>query len=130
MLPGESLRDGCEQLWVRRDAYSPWVLDLLPTPVDGDDWLFKRDHRVRRPLTRVIRRGPDGLPYQAPEVALLFKARLDREKDRRDLDEVWPRLDDEARSWLYDTVAGSLGRGHAWLARFDALGPRRVHPGG
>lgn len=116
---GEPLPEGCEQLWVRRDAYSPWVMDLVVTPRDGDDWVFKRDHRIRRPLAQVWCRGPDGVPYQRPEVGLLFKAHLRRDKDVTDLDAAWPRLDEPARSWLRDSVA-EVSPGHPWLARMAA----------
>lgn len=31
-----------EQLWVGRDASSPWLLDLILTPVEGEAWFYKR----------------------------------------------------------------------------------------
>lgn len=119
LRPGEPVSEGCQQLWVRRDAYSPWVMDLVVTPRDGDDWVFKHDDRVRRPLAQVWCRGPDGVPYQRPEIGLLFKARLRRDKDVTDLDAVWPRLDEPARSWLRDSLA-VVSPGHPWLARLAA----------
>jgi len=42
LLPGFSLTDGREQLWVRRDAHHPWQLDVLLDRSD-DEWIFKRD---------------------------------------------------------------------------------------
>ena len=108
-----------EQRWVRRDGFSPWVLDLLVTPVEGDDWLYKRDHRVRRPLAEVVRRTADGIPYQRPEMALLFKTTQLREKDLADLEGVLPRLDASSVAWLRGAI-DTAHPGHPWLAR---LGP-------
>lgn len=121
LLPGEAPHDGCDQLWVRRDAYSPWVMDLLLTRTDGEDWVYKRDQRIRRPLAATIRTGPDGVPYQVPEVGLLFKTRLERTKDVDDLEQTWPRLGAEDRRWLREAVE-LTEPGHPWLARMDALG--------
>lgn len=115
------MRAGVHQLWVRRDAFSPWVLDVLFSPHDGDDWVYRRDPRICRPLGELVRTGPDGVPYQAPEVGLLFKARSSRSKDARDLTETWPRLDDDARRWLRSAVERTEPPDHPWLRRIDAL---------
>jgi hypothetical protein len=121
LMPGEEPREDREQWWVRRDAWSPWVMDVLLTPTDEDDWLFKKDHRVRRPLDSMVRLGADGVPYQAPEVTLLYKAFLERGKDVADLERTWPRLDAEARRWLREALEVSRPQCE-WLARIEALG--------
>jgi hypothetical protein len=121
VLPGEPLPRNLHQMWVRRDAFSPWLMDLALTPVDGTDWVFRPDPRVRRPLSEVVRAGPDGVPYQAPEIGLLFKARHARAKDQSDLLDVLPRLDPPAREWLRDAL-GTVSPGHPWLDRVSALG--------
>ena len=105
-----------EQRWVRRDGFSPWVLDLLITPVEGDTWIYKRDHRIRRPLADVIRKSADGIPHQRPEIALLFKARLMRDKDRADFDGLVPRLDPADRGWLGEALE-LTHPGHEWIGR-------------
>ena len=120
LLPGAPAHDRPEQWWVRRDAWSPWIMDMLITPTDGDDWLFKKDHRVRRPLGELVRLGSDGVPYQVPEVGLLYKAFLDRPKDVGDLERCWPVLDEAARAWLREAVALALP-GSSWVDRVAAL---------
>jgi hypothetical protein len=120
LLPGEEPRPGREQWWVRRDAWSPWVLDVLHSRSDGDDWLYKRDERVRRPLAEVVRGGADGVPYAAPEVTLLHKAPHSRDKDVADLERVWPTLDVAARTWLRESVA-LAHPDSAWVGRLDRL---------
>jgi hypothetical protein len=114
LLPGESLREGREQLWLRRDASQPWLADLVLTPSEGGRWLFKKDRRLSRPLGE-IGGVHDGIPYLRPELVLLHKAHLRREKDEADFAAALPLLDSAARRWL----AGALRRylpGHPWAA--------------
>ena len=113
ILAGTTLDDDETQFWLRRDAASPWLVDLLATPTDGCDWLFSRDERVRRPLDDVLDEV-DGIPILVPEVALLHKAGLDRERDRDDLDALRDVLDPAQRRWLADAIA-TAWPGHAWL---------------
>ena len=85
LLPDMPVRAECEQLWVRRDAGSPWRMEFLIDRVStAEEWVFKRDQSVRLPWSRVVR-VIDGIGYLGPEAALLFKAKQDREKDRDDL---------------------------------------------
>ena len=109
------------QIWVRRNALSPWVMDVPVTPdVDGR-WQNKRlpDHVA--PLDDVTWVTDDGVRVLAPEIALLFKARLDRTKDRRDLARALPLLGDDQRAWLRAGVRW-LWPEHQWLP--DLADPR------
>ena len=115
--PDEIVPDDHEQLWMRRDAYSPWLLDLMLTPAVGETWLYKRDERVSRPLDSVVRVGADGIPYQRPEISLLFKARRRWEKDELDFAAVVRELDASDRAWLRDAIALTEPPHHPWLAR-------------
>jgi hypothetical protein len=102
LLPGVPLSDGCEQLWVRSDSRQPWRFEiLLDAGSTDDEWVFKRDARVRLPWERALH-TVDGIAYFRPEVALLFKARPARPKDRADL--AAARLDPAGRAWLADTL--------------------------
>lgn len=115
LFPGTEPGEGHEQLWARADADSPWLLDILLTPVEGDEWLFKRDHAIRLPLSRAVR-PVDGVPYLAPEVVLLHKARTIRPKDIRDFEVTVDHLDAEARRWLRDALDRHLPD-HPWTSR-------------
>jgi hypothetical protein len=116
LLPGAALSQGCEQLWLRRDATQPWRLDL---PLDqcstDDEWVFKRDARVRLPWSRAVHTTA-GITYLRPEVALLYKARAARPKDQADL--AAARLDNVGRAWLAETLE-LLGH-HAWALEASA----------
>lgn len=92
-----------QQLWLRKNAASPWLLDILLQPVDGEHWVFKRDHRIRMPMADAVL-ITDGIAHLAPELVLLHKAHLCRPKDDVDLEATLPHLDARARSWLADAV--------------------------
>jgi hypothetical protein len=66
------------------------------------------------PLARAIKRTGDGIPYLAPEIQLLYKARGTREKDQRDFERVMERLGPDERSWLYDALS-VVDPQHVWL---------------
>jgi hypothetical protein len=104
------------QIWVRRDAASPWVMDIPVTPDVAGRWQNKRmlDHVA--PLMDVTWVTDDGVRVLNPEIALLFKARLDRTKDRRDLDRCLPLLGEPQRAWLTEQVRAQWPD-HAWLAQ-------------
>lgn len=57
----------------------------------------------------------DGVRVLAPEITLLFKARIDRTKDRRDLARALPLLDSDQRAWLRERVR-RLWPEHRWLS--------------
>ena len=116
---GEALGLEVTQVHARRDGV---FMDLLLSPRRGDDWLYRRDEGISLPLSRA-RMSARGLPYLAPEAALLFKSRSSqqgralptpRAKDERDFARVLPQLEPERRRWL----ASALRRtnpAHPWL---------------
>lgn len=101
------------QVWVRRDAQSPWVLDVPFTPDTGGRWTNKRNPDHTEDLDDVTWIAPDGLRYARPEVTLMFKAAQTRDKDRRDAHAALPRLDEAARTWLRDAVV-RMDPDHEW----------------
>ena len=103
-------RRGCS---TRRPAL--WRLDVMREPWEGDTWVCRRDPRIRRPGSEVIAFTADGIPYQQPEVALLFKAKHTREKDQADF-EASCRCSARSRAWLAEALE-LVHPGHAWIGR-------------
>lgn len=101
------------QVWVRRSATDPWIIDLPITPDRDGLWTSKRDPDHVAPLADVTWVAGDGVRYLRPEITLLYKAALHRPKDDRDLAVTWPLLDAAAREWLRAAV-GRLYPDHPW----------------
>jgi hypothetical protein len=97
-------------VWCRRTPIGPWLLDL--TIGDGTDrsWIYRRDASLRLPWEHAVLRTAGGVPYLAPEVALLFKSKGLRSKDHHDAEEVIPELGSQPRARL----AGWLADDHPW----------------
>ena len=102
------------QIWVRRDARSPWILDVPLTPDTDGRWTNKRHRAHTEDLADVTWVATDGIRYAKPEVSLMFKAAQAREKDRIDAEVVLPLLDPHAREWLSVTVA-RVDPHHPWV---------------
>jgi len=94
-------------------------IELLLNERDGDDWVFRRDPRVRLPLSRAITNSPSGLPVLAPEVVLLYKSKEPRAHDEADFVAALPRLDARAREWLSSALT-SCSPGHHWQSVLSA----------
>lgn len=124
LFPGDALSDECQQLWVRRTAHDPWVLDML-IDHSAEKWTYRFDPQVQVEWDRAVLVS-DGVPYLRPALALLHKAHLDRQKDRDDL--TCAILDTEDRQWLVRTLQ-RLGY-HSWaqLASRPEPSDARVHP--
>ncbi|MEZ5096921.1 MAG: hypothetical protein R2731_12880 [Nocardioides sp.] len=116
------------QIWVRRSAADPWVLDIPTTPDRDGLWTNKRlaDHVA--PVGDVTWRAADGLRYLLPEIVLCFKALQDRPKDRADLAATWPLLDETRRAWLRAALVAAYGDEHPWLPALQRDIPATPRP--
>ena len=100
-------------LWCRGLGASRWKLELMLDESEGDSWVYRRDPGIRRDLRTVVHHSSDGIPYLAPEVQLLYKAKHARDRDERDFAAVLPHLSTEARDWLRQSLVRTLPS-HPW----------------
>jgi hypothetical protein len=107
--------DDSHQTWALSRSTGLWCVDVFREPYDGGRWVCRRDESIRLPYDEIIEHDPDGIPYLAPEYALLFKAKLARDKDVADLHGALPRLSPTRRQRLHELVA-RVHPGHPWLA--------------
>ncbi|MGH7864890.1 MAG: nucleotidyltransferase domain-containing protein [Candidatus Binataceae bacterium] len=92
------------------------AFQLMLQETRGDTWLYRRNTAVGRPLASVGMHALWSLPYLAPEIVLLFKAKHCLDKDRTDFAACVGSLSANARSWLQLSLA-LCHPGHDWLAR-------------
>jgi hypothetical protein len=87
---------------------------------DGDDWLFRRDNRIRRPVQSLAGRASTAeLAVLAPEVQLLYKSEGLRDKDVADFQAVRPYLSANERRWLRANLE-LVVPGHPWIQELYA----------
>lgn len=83
-------------------------------------WRYKHDLQVLRSVERMGLRTPAGVPFLAPELALLFKSRHgqrpERPKDQADFERVHPHLEPERRGWLRWALLATNPT-HPWIER-------------
>jgi hypothetical protein len=103
------------QTWLRDPATGNYLVDVFREPHDGDTWSCRRDETIRRPYGEIIQHTHDGIPYLAPELVLLFKAKAVRRKDQADFDVTVPHLTAAQRAALAELLA-RVHPDHPWLA--------------
>jgi len=126
---------------ILRGADLPLPAEVIPASAVGAIWVYKKgSHVFTRPLADITRQW-QGIPFLAPEVVLLIKARpgLGRpgtENDQRDFEAALPVLSVQQRSWLKDRIEQPSWlkdaieghprppRQHQWTAEL-AAGPHR-----
>jgi hypothetical protein len=79
--------------------------------------VFRRNERIRQKLTDAFRAAE--LPFIAPEIVLLFKAKSPTAIDETDFANVTPHLNAVGRSWLLNALSLCHPR-HHWA---EALAP-------
>ena len=108
----EVLPADCSQVWTRPSASGPWEFDVLLDAGTADEWVYKRDPRIRMPMSEALWES-DGILFIQPEIQLLYKAKGRRAKDQADFDTTLPRLDDHRRHWLADALDRTIPE-HPW----------------
>lgn len=111
----QSVDDPGSQLWVRKDASSPWVLDVPLTPDRQGRWTNKRNPEHVADLDEVTFVAADGIRYLNPEIVMSYKAALRRPKDETDLAATLTVLPSIRREWLRDALVDQ-DPDHPWLA--------------
>jgi len=113
---GEELFLPVHELHFTRDEGYPREVEILLNESDSDVWSFRRDGRIELPLDMLGLRSSRGVPFLAPEVVLLYKAKSPRAIDEQDFAAVGERLSLARRKWLRGAIQ-LCHPGHPWLFR-------------
>ena len=114
--PAEQLPFDVHDIWCRPGPCQPWRIQVMLDESCDDDWVSRRDQRVRRPLTSLGSVTAEGVPYLAPEIQLFYKGKAPRPKDEIDFAAVLPILSVPQREWLADALSLVYGLQHPWRA--------------
>lgn len=112
--PSADLPGDVWQLWGADRRQGCWRVDMMMEPGTPDLWIYKRDRTLRMARSDAVHVSQAGIPYLAPTIVLLFKAKSCREKDRKDFDLCRKRLSrretEQLIVWLKTFHAG-----HDWI---------------
>lgn len=111
---GEWLELPVHEIHCFSGAADPRRFEVLLNESNGDEWVYRRDGRVRRPLAKCQLTSNAGLKFLCPEVVLLYKSKSPRAKDEHDLAAVVNHLEEERREWLKDAIR-TCEPEHHWL---------------
>jgi hypothetical protein len=104
------------QTWVSDPATGVYRLDIFREPQRDGAWVCRRDEEITLPYQQVICHTAAGIPYLAPEIGLLFKAKwADLDKNKADFAGAVPLLTAPAAAWL-SWALQRIHPGHPWLA--------------
>jgi hypothetical protein len=115
--PGEIPGRRTHQTWVMDPAVNGWRLDVFREPGDARTWTYRRTGDLHAPRAWANGRTAGGIPFVAPQIVLLFKAKAMRDKDEADFSIVAPQLRSDARDWLVAALRATQP-GHPWIDRF------------
>ena len=125
----DQVKDGERQPW-RGEWLAPPIHELHGKRAEGDlreleilldeawanTWRFRRNLAVVRPIAEIGLRTSEEVPFLAPEIVLLYKAKNLRPRDEEDFRTALPALDADRRQWL--TQALNLSQpDHPWTSR-------------
>lgn len=115
---GSPLEGGqaANNVWARRRPGARWRVDLTMGAGSPTEWVYRRDPSLRLLWDDAVLHTDDGIPYLAPELQLLFKAKHNRPKDTMDAERVVPKLDGHQRAFL----VARLPVDHPWQRLAEA----------
>jgi hypothetical protein len=92
-------------------------IDFLLADMDGV-WRYRREPLVLRSTERMSLTTDSGIPFLAPELALLFKSKntsnQERPKDQLDFEKILAHLEPERRAWLHWALVAT-SPDHPWI---------------
>jgi hypothetical protein len=116
--PGQAPRPHGFQTWVTDPDAEAWRLDIFREPGDARTWIYRRTGELSAPRAWANSRTAAGVPFVAPQIVLLFKAKPMRDKDLADFARIAPMLPSEDRDWLAASLR-IIHPGHAWIERLS-----------
>ncbi len=117
---GSDLQEHIHDIWCRRGD-GPWEFQVMVIDMTAEEWVFRRDDRIRGPLHGMTQTTDAGIPFLAPEIQLLYKSkRPSRPKDEQDFQNVLPSLSPAQRSWL-DTALAIVDPENPWRSTLPAV---------
>ena len=116
----EWLETPVHEIHAHRESGDPSALEILLDESSADQWTFRRNPEITRPLSTIGMRSDGGVPFLSPEIVLLYKATSSgiQEHDQADFAHARESLGGERRRWLRYAIE-RCRPGHPWLADLE-----------
>lgn len=111
----ESLEPPVHEIHASREGRHASRLEILLNEASCDDWVFRRNSAITRSLSTVRLLSEAGVPYLAPEIVLLYKAKSPGPRDELDFRNLLPSLGPERCTWLRHALE-ICHPGHSWIS--------------
>jgi len=111
---GEWLELPVHELHARREGEDPKDLEILLNESWGEEWRFRRNLDILRPLSKIGQLSGIGIPLLSPEIVLLYKAKKPTAVDQIDFKNVSEVLKGKPRRWLRKSIETCYPK-HPWL---------------
>lgn len=120
-LPGEVLNPPIHNLWCRSSSSGPWNLEVMLCTFENDEWIYRRNPKVRGAISSFGWQQEDGTRVIAPEIQLLYKSRNPRDKDNQDFGHCLKAFDKQKVQWLHNALMLDSGETHPWILRLKEI---------
>jgi len=118
---GERLELPIHQIVAQCPGAAPPEFEVFLNEVWAEEWQFRKERSIRRPLAQSYRQTAQGILVLAPELQLLYKATLHRPKDEHDFQTALAYLGPDQRTWLQQALA-RWRPDDPWLEALGELG--------
>jgi hypothetical protein len=112
----EFLEIGVNSIWCKKDEQSPWLMEIILMDSEVNEWFYRREPKIRKPVNQIGNKTKDNIPYLIPEIQILFKAkRHSIAKNKQDFQNVLPLLSEQQKQWLIKSLSIEFPDGHKWI---------------
>jgi hypothetical protein len=111
----EILPSNIHNIWCRKNENAPWSLELLLCDFEADEWVYRRNKKIRGPISEFGWKHEVGFQVISPEIQLLYKSKNPRPKDFDDFKNCYRKLNQNKLAWLKEMITYESGSNHPWL---------------
>ena len=116
-LAGWDFRIGDNEVWARPHAGDAWHVEFVLEDRVGTEWHYRRHPDVSLPVSELGLVDDRGIPFERPEIVLLYKAtHHDEPRHQADLEAALPKMGIGPRAWLVGAL-DMAHPGHPWIGK-------------
>lgn len=111
----EPLPPTVTDIWVKEKGQSIWSFQIMINDSKNNQFIYKRDPSILFDIEKFTWKAKDEIPFLAPELQLLYKAKDRREKDDLDFQQCMSLMAEDKRKWLIEKITKCFSSEHPWV---------------